>query len=542
MKAAGFYNRLEYPAPTVASFVERLERQLTVDFANADLPDGASSFGTLTASKRNQKPFIIGFIPPDNEINFIPVSPVLDELSTIGGVGGKQGGPDSVSTSSRYGTGNAGEQERVNKRVALSELRQAVYDSYVKQTGQQPKEATLRLLVSQVMVENGTAYGKPPGMNTYNYNLGNSHAGHAGTYEDGANTKAARKGKDPSWGIKGGKESLPKPSGGTYYLGTDYTGNNVPYPVWFQSFDSLQGAVDAQVNLIIRQWPGAATASTPEEYVNALQHTPGRLPYFGASDALYVKSLNRNGAVYDSNFGNSPLGILDAPPLAPESPQNPRLIMKSGYVTDPNDPLNDGLGRSVQVADEERQAIAAAQTLALRIQIDLLNNTPPLVLLINPSRFERAYEQGTDSSPKGRYGNIVHNWLERPFSIDCEGVTAGQYAVDAEGSGGLTNVFRVYSLSYANLLSLLMIYKNNGVLFAGDESDRGIPVLGMSVFIYYDEHIYIGSFDTFSISDSSDKPYNMSYQFRFNVRYDLPLPDNGTSAQIDSVAVSNMRF
>ncbi|HED36808.1 MAG TPA: hypothetical protein ENI76_00965 [Ignavibacteria bacterium] len=233
---------------------------------------------------------------------------------------------------------------------------------------------------------------------------------------------------------------------------------------------------------------------------------------------------------------------LEAEKLAEEKNSSNKFIMQTGYITDPDDKLRDGLGRSVQLADEQRQIIAFKQTMALRKQINIINKTPPLVLLVNPSRFERNYEQGSDSSSKGRYSNIVQNWLERPMTINGGGVTSGQYIVNAEGSGGLTNVLRVHSLSYASLLSLLMIYKNNGILYAGDESDRGIPILGMSIFIYYDQHVYIGSFDTFSIADTADKPFHMSYEFRFKVRYDMSVPTNGLNSVVDSSIVNGMRF
>jgi len=131
---------------------------------------------------------------------------------------------------------------------------------------------------------------------------------------------------------------------------------------------------------------------------------------------------------------------------------------------------------------------------------------------------------------KGRYGNIVHLWLEKPVTISASGVTAGQYIVDAEGNGGLTNVNRIHSVSYQNLLSLFFLYKNNGVIFGSSKADRGIPILSCSLYIYYDQRLYVGSFDDFGIQDSGDKPHNMAYNFKFTVRYmfefDAPFVDS----------------
>ena len=68
-----------------------------------------------------------------------------------------------------------------------------------------------------------------------------------------------------------------------------------------------------------------------------------------------------------------------------------------------------------------------------------------------------------------------------------------------------------------------MIYKNNGVIFAGGASQPGIPILACSIYIYYDNHVYIGSFNDFSIDDDASKPFNMGYSFSFDVRYDLDI-------------------
>ena len=149
--------------------------------------------------------------------------------------------------------------------------------------------------------------------------------------------------------------------------------------------------------------------------------------------------------------------------------------------------------------------------------------TPPLVMLINPSQFSRNYENAVDSSPKTRHGHVVHAWLERPMKIGCTGVTAGQYVVDMEGAGGLTNANRIHSISYGNLLSLVAIYKNNGIVYSGPEGEIGIPIVPFTIFIYYDDHVYLGSFDDFSVEDSADKPFQMSYSFSFTVRYDQHL-------------------
>jgi uncharacterized protein YggU (UPF0235/DUF167 family) len=141
--------------------------------------------------------------------------------------------------------------------------------------------------------------------------------------------------------------------------------------------------------------------------------------------------------------------------------------------------------------------------------------------LINPQEFNRNYERAVDDGNKGRQKNIVHMWLERPMTLSASGQTAAQYVLNADNTGGLTHHKRIHSLSYLNLMSLVQIYKNNGVIYTNLPENEGVAVLPMSIFIYYDNHLYIGSFDDFEVSDSGDKPFNLSYSFKFTVRYDM---------------------
>ncbi|HED36948.1 MAG TPA: hypothetical protein ENI76_01675, partial [Ignavibacteria bacterium] len=83
MKNSGFTNRIEYPSPSIVTFIERINGQLNIDFANADSSGYGDTLGTLTASRRISKPFIIGFIPPDNPIDFVPIEAIKVKLGTI---------------------------------------------------------------------------------------------------------------------------------------------------------------------------------------------------------------------------------------------------------------------------------------------------------------------------------------------------------------------------------------------------------------------------------------------------------------------------
>lgn len=543
MTAIGFQNRLTNPAPAITAFLEKLERQLNIGFANADSPDGSSTYGTLTASRRNSKPFIVGFIAPDNPINFIPVQSVKVQA---GSLTSQAGTPPPVTGA---GSGQLGPNFWINyvdmcRRLGIDsrELGKVFYnESRFNPAAQAIRGNPPRVVaqgVSQFIKNTAIKLGEvPPDQWNNFYQLsGEEQLPYIERYLKKVGM-SRRKTAAQMYSTHFGGYNLP--GYGRGYMSRATYGSLPPdkkeaidkavgkhnLEFMFRAYD--QNPADGISDGIKDGVVGAADLA---HFMNNVT-LPTKIES-AISDAEAQIAAGAQATAPGSAQAQAQANADQSPPQA--------YMMKSGYVTDPDDKLRDGLGRTVQVADERRLAVAAVQTASLRAQIDLVNQTPPLIMLINPSQFSRRYEAGADSSVKGRYGHIVHNWLERPFSLEASGVTAGQYIVDAEGSGGLTNTFRVHSLSYANLLSLVMTYKNNGILFAGQESDVGIPILAMSVFVYYDQHVYLGSFDSFSVEDSADKPHNMAYEFKFTVRYDMPLPND--TFIVDSLIADSMGF
>lgn len=544
--------RIYNPFPSVVPFVDLLSK--SVSYAVA--PDPSPGFGTLTASRRPSKPFIIGFIPPDNDVNFIPVERTFSAVRTISPNEQPAIGEVGVKAPKRN-NGPPTEQPRQLRNFSAEELRSALFKAYKQVTGQTPTEATLGILYAQVQVENGRNPGAK-NMSAPNYNLGASHVSYnSGQVPSRYTDDDPAKGLDPNSRMAGGKP-FAKPKFGTYFYATDHdgppggkgSGFGRPFAVAFNSFNNLQDGAAFQIS-IVGGWSGALGAQTPEEYIDLVKpikedpttvEKERRSGYFGADPEHYGKRLREFYDAYREQFPN-PMGSPDKPNIQiPADLPQELTIMSPNSATDfvETDPIGDRVGRNIQVASAERQAVAKLQTDALREQIEIMRGTPPLVMLVNPNEIDKSYENSYDDSPKGRYTNIPHVWLERPMKLKANGVTAGQYAVDASGAGGLTNGNRIHSLSYANLMSLIMTYKNNGVINAGSESDPGIAIVACSVFIYYDEHIYLGSFDDLTVDDAGDKPHNLGYSFTFNSRYDLEL--DMTNTVVDSDVVGGLRF
>lgn len=517
-------DKLSVPLHNVMDYLGRLSLPSNLKFAApGESSVTGNTFGTVIAARRNFKPFIVGLIPPDVPVNFIPFKRVQDKVASLSTAGRTARTKDNLPlTSTGISDGNKGLLKQSRQNVDLTTIRKMVYDSYVKQLGFQPSDTTVNLIVAHMCSESGR-YGNYVQSNCYNF--GNIHA--------------SGKGNPP-----------PQPKGGTYYLSTDYDENNQPYSVYFKGFADSQTGVDYYVNTLARTWPNTLLASSVDEYNQALQNGVEGRQYYQANPKVYQRLLDGQfnqlqKDVEKGKFG----GQLSTPPPDPTdtndtgTEQNPRFLMSTGSVTAlETDPSGDRIGKLVEY-DPSRDDIVRQQTDALRYQIGIIQNTPGLLMLVNPSNFTRSHENSVDNSVKGRKGNITHVWFERPISINGSGVTAGQYVISPDGDGGITNELRVYSASYQNLLSLFTIYKTNGIIFSGAESgsESGIRQLGYSVFIYYDNHIYVGSFDSFEVQDSGSKPHNMSYSFKFNVRYDFDVGNDGRFTDFE-VGVQNGYF
>jgi hypothetical protein len=169
------------------------------------------------------------------------------------------------------------------------------------------------------------------------------------------------------------------------------------------------------------------------------------------------------------------------------------------------------------------------EILATQIALDTIKNTPPLQLLVNPQSFKLSSEKIISDGGFTREGPILEHWGEQQDKLEASGKLAAFMAIDANppaeksptgGGPGLTRVARNYSASYQNFLSLYLLYRNNGGLYVKGLENNLLTRLSLvgSIYIYYDSVLYIGSFDSFSITETDSNPYSLEYSFQFTVR------------------------
>ncbi len=165
--------------------------------------------------------------------------------------------------------------------------------------------------------------------------------------------------------------------------------------------------------------------------------------------------------------------------------------------------------------EQTREALQTARL------IEAMREVPPLRLLVNPSSFKIGYEK-IISDDWGRDGPIIQHFGENQDTLEGSGRVAAFFATTTnlnEGPG-LTRTGRQYSAGYQNFMSLYMLYRSNASLYTtGLEKAKkqNLSLIG-SVYIYYANTIYIGSFTNFSITETGDSPHSLEYSFSFQVR------------------------
>ena len=185
------------------------------------------------------------------------------------------------------------------------------------------------------------------------------------------------------------------------------------------------------------------------------------------------------------------------------------------------------LGMQYQDAQRAESAMTA-------LALDIMRTTPPLRLLVNPASFKISSERVVSDGNFTREGPIIEHWGEQQDKMSFSGKIAAFFAIDSQpssdqnnlgGGPGLTRVARQYSASYQNFLSLYLLYRSNGGLFVNTFNDTTIKnnllarlSLVGSIYIYYDNILYIGSFDSFNVTEADTTPYSLEYNIEFTVR------------------------
>jgi hypothetical protein len=509
------FAKISQPTLNILDALANIARETSWDLVSAPgTGPGGQQLGTLSAARIPSKPFIVGFIPPDVAVNFVPIANNQSVVATVTNSNAKVVGPSIQAPQSLL-------QQLAHAPGHSAQFYQQL-QSVAAAVGANPAD-----MLAVMLNESGT---NPQQKSFANNNgvpvaVGLIQFTQASANDLGTSQQALLGMTDVQQLAYVQKYYSNCNGGGTYpstgslYLATFApaflkNGNDADTVIFSKA---TSGQYYSQNTGLDHGNKGYITVGDMTLQMDLVKQTGAYQELVNAYNAATGSSIN------PQEFGGSTTPAGSIPTAAPVSSTT---IMANGLnTTDPtgNDPLANLYGRQLSVANKDRIADVQKQTNYLSLQIQLIQQTPALMMLVNPSEFNRGYEHNIDPV-KTRSGYVVNMWLEKPMVISSKGVTAGQYVFQTDGGGGISALNRIQSVSYQNLMSLVSMFKNNGNIFTDSsfgDSNTGIPLIALSLFIYYDNHIYIGAFDDFEVTDDGNKPYNLSYNWKFTVRYDI---------------------
>jgi len=182
--------------------------------------------------------------------------------------------------------------------------------------------------------------------------------------------------------------------------------------------------------------------------------------------------------------------------------------------------IEDTPGKNAEIRRARKENISSDLE-SLRQQALKLLALPPVLMYVNPNALTTSKEFIVSDGNRTREGYTVEFWGEQQNKLSLSGEIGAFWthgtSPSGQPTGGLTVRYRKGSFAYQNFLSLILAYRNNGYLYSQSEVTR-IASVG-SVNLFYDGTLYTGSFDTLSINHSEDKPFSLTYQIGFTVRY-----------------------
>ena len=134
-------------------------------------------------------------------------------------------------------------------------------------------------------------------------------------------------------------------------------------------------------------------------------------------------------------------------------------------------------------------------------QLSVSINTPPLVLLINPSTLNLAISKIQQYQDRSRFGYIFHSWGEEQPRLS---VTAKCGAFMSSGRG-VQFASKRDSAAWQNLMNLFHLYRNNGYIYNTVDKSNAHHFVG-ALSIHYDQWIYYGHIESFNYTYEDTQP------------------------------------
>ena len=153
-------------------------------------------------------------------------------------------------------------------------------------------------------------------------------------------------------------------------------------------------------------------------------------------------------------------------------------------------------------------------------ETSILPDDLKLVLHVNPSNMSVKYQKIIERS-QTKSGFVEQHFGDGTQTLDFETATGGfmrlYTGLSSNTSPTMTGGTRRETLAYNSYLDLLALFHNNGSVYdiAGQVALQG------KIKITFDGGIFFGWFTTFSVTESTDKPYQFSLSAGFEVEREI---------------------
>lgn len=143
-----------------------------------------------------------------------------------------------------------------------------------------------------------------------------------------------------------------------------------------------------------------------------------------------------------------------------------------------------------------------------------------LVLHVNPRSMSISYTKIIERI-ETKSGYVEQHFGDGTQSINFDMATGGFMRLytgltSITGDGTDYGGNRRQSIAYDKYLDILFLFKNNGMIRDVD----GNPVFDGQIKCIFDNHIFYGWFENFSVSESADQPYQFSLSTSFVVSHE----------------------
>ncbi len=194
------------------------------------------------------------------------------------------------------------------------------------------------------------------------------------------------------------------------------------------------------------------------------------------------------------------------------------------------------------VTETERAVLVDLTTVAdIAFQVEQIQQTPPLTLLINPSEMNTTYSQLQQHSNRTRRGFLIEAWGETQPTITFSGSTGGFIAAanpaasnprltETPTQSGLQYASKRDSAAWQNFTSLLHFYRNNGYIYDTVGGTEAHLMVG-AIAIDYDQFTYVGHIESFDFSYTEENPHRVEWSMEFIVDRMLDLAGQVVTVQ-----------